>query len=43
MRRTRAQVERWVREGWAEVTWETRTTVEVRWTRTGHRQMVWVV
>ena len=42
MRRTRTEVERWVREGVAEVTWQTESTVEVRWTRTNRRQMVWV-
>ena len=43
MRRSIIEVQRWVREGIAEITYEAGSTIEVRWTRTNKRQMIWVV
>ena len=43
MKRTQNWVNRMVQEGHCEVTWETGSTVEVRWNHNNHRTMVWVV
>ena len=43
MRRTQSWVDRVVAEGWAEVEWEGRTWVQVRWNHNNVSVTVWVV
>lgn len=43
MRRTRKWINKMVKEGHAEITWEAGNTAEVKWNHNNRRVMIWVV